>query len=1280
MSDTRLGISINATDSASAVISRLETTVKSLEATLAQLGALASNASSISVASINREIEAVKGRITAINVEIAARKQQIETVTTSVASLQQADTATVKFRSTLEGINVAFGLNDRAIKSASDSARILATSLSAAADADERLRIESQLTTSQLTQRDLILKNLAQSKAGRSGAVELPLAGRVVDTRTAGYRQAVDELLGVNHAFDKASASAAVFAKAEASVAEKAMVAAEAQRSAALAASNLAEANARAAVASFSGRPTGPMPPPIPTATAAVAASGRAGTASVAGLASATSGTAALNREARHAVALFDEMARGQRGAMFSTIGAAARDAGFGIGAMSTSIIGLIAVMGVMHIARQAEELGKWAAELKAGASAAGMSVSAYSGLQAALTSVGLKATEADSSLHFLARSMSTALEEPASKAAQAFRNMGISEEQLANNGTSVIGMLRLLADAHNATADNANKSANEEEIFGRGFERLLPLLDGGKAKLDDVINKQKEFGRVIDKDGADKLEHLGQKVGDVGRAISSGAIPAFIAWAPVIERISEVVIKLIDVLSTAITKMGELASQDPTKFAAGAFLPRPVASAIDLARAAMGLPQMLSQRRLPGPRVETALPPDAGEFPSRTPATKREVGPLLKGETITPLEQMRLEVAQAKELAAQGAANVRQLHIKESAAEIAVMQRTLVDAKLTAVQRNQVETDLANKNAMLRQENLSNAAYGQASILELMRVEAAKAAELASRGAKDPKLARQAEAAAEISVMQQTLQTAKLTSLQRAELETALAHKQITLRNEQLSASGGAGKQATRDFIAEGKLKIAEANGNANAIAAIYDEMLAHLKASHTATAAQIATIEREKVNAVNRAVLDGIKEQTKQEEQGNRLLILNSRLAAIAGGTAKFQGQGQSEGPGMDLARSKQAIADAEEVRNRAAMRIQELEQVRDTSVQGTTIRKEAEQEITNVVLDAKTKEVALYNEAGNAAVAAATKIAAPFKTLFDSMGNQMEQFGSSVLTALLAPQQEVIKAGLTSIKVATRGDEIRNAAKTLFMGIANDLMKSVQTAVGHALASAISGGTANSIGELLGNLLSKAVGSVFGSAAGSALGNVAGSAAGGATSSVAISTAVTAAGATTVAGISGAIATSATAQTAAIATSATAITGAIATSTAVISGAVLTGAANPEIMGFKFSGGGVVPSAAGGMTVGGTGATLAILHAKEMVLPAPISQGIQNMISNGGGNTSSNSANLNYSPTINAQGRGRGGTGMSRSEFAQMMALHSGAMLGEARNMVRSGWRPA
>src|SRR5205807_4233548 len=52
------------------------------------------------------------------------------------------------------------------------------------------------------------------------------------------------------------------------------------------------------------------------------------------------------------------------------------------------------------------------------------------------------------------------------------------------------------------------------------------------------------------------------------------------------------------------------------------------------------------------------------------------------------------------------------------------------------------------------------------------------------------------------------------------------------------------------------------------------------------------------------------------------------------------------------------------------------------------------------------------------------------------------------------------------------------------------------------------------------------------------------------------------------------------------------------------------------------FVFAHGGIVPSAARGRALPNfAGATPALLHAREMVLPAPISEGLQKMISGGG-----------------------------------------------------------
>lgn len=102
------------------------------------------------------------------------------------------------------------------------------------------------------------------------------------------------------------------------------------------------------------------------------------------------------------------------------------------------------------------------------------------------------------------------------------------------------------------------------------------------------------------------------------------------------------------------------------------------------------------------------------------------------------------------------------------------------------------------------------------------------------------------------------------------------------------------------------------------------------------------------------------------------------------------------------------------------------------------------------------------------------------------------------------------------------------------------------------------------------------------------------------------------------------------------------------------------------------FGFSGGGIVPSAAGGMVVpGGGGGTLSILHPQEMVLPAPLSKGLQGMINRGDQGGGGNSMVLNYNANV---------TGYhpfeSKSAFESMLRNNSGSMMDFVRNEIRNG----
>lgn len=108
-------------------------------------------------------------------------------------------------------------------------------------------------------------------------------------------------------------------------------------------------------------------------------------------------------------------------------------------------------------------------------------------------------------------------------------------------------------------------------------------------------------------------------------------------------------------------------------------------------------------------------------------------------------------------------------------------------------------------------------------------------------------------------------------------------------------------------------------------------------------------------------------------------------------------------------------------------------------------------------------------------------------------------------------------------------------------------------------------------------------------------------------------------------------------------------------------------------PFIGGF-FERGGIV-SAAGGMVNDGRGGRLAVLHPREMVLPARISEGVQRMIDSGAP-PSSTSSSVTNAPVFNYNSNVTGyHPYSSRSGFESMLRTHGGAMRAWVENMARN-----
>ena len=947
----------------------------------------------------------------------------------------------------------------------------------------------------------------------------------------------------------------------------------------------------------------------------------------------AAGGAGVLGREMRHVVGFFDAISRGQFGQALSSIGAGLRDAGARAGILGVGVGALFAVMAGRHILKSAEDLSRWATEARAAASAAGMSIGAYTQLQGALTLSGLKATEADSALRQMAEHVGEAIADPTSKAAAGFRALGISMDALRATGGDLNKIMDLLSEAWSRSSDGANKSAAAEAALGRGFEQLIPLIQDGVEALEQKRKKAEELGITLDEKTAKSLEQTGQKVNELSATIRGAGIQAMVEWGPHIQSVVGDLEKLISMIQTAIGWIAKLESAISVVTGATAQLSNYLSTTgqqlgHDIL-AKLGLPDLTAPKPTPAISASSAAAQEARRREREAAeAPKVDISSIVSSAKLR--EQIALEAADAEAAAAKKALAAHMSTQKAKEAE---------DRAYIEVLKHHLNDEGVDRDALLKQ----------------------------------------------------------------------IAAKELSLTNTQIAEAnkrGSANKQETRDYIADIKLRIAEANGNATKIAELYDEEIAKLKqlaAQHKATAAQISEAEREKVQAVNKAKLDQIKETERVESMMTRL--------QMAGAAASRVGMSTSE-------QTKAYQDEATMLQQSAARRIAELQTIMETSQEGSNIQKEAAEKILEIITSTKEKEVALYEKAD----AAYKKSFASLTQVFDQIGSAVESFSGSLFNALIAPTKDVYKIGMTTVTKSERGQEISRAITKLLEDIGNDILKGIENMASKFLAKSIAklldvpmeAGT-ESIGGVLGAKFGKLLG----------IGGEAPQMAGytGATSGLTAFTAaltkatavLTGHSATTTAN-SAATSTNTGAATAnsaattvnsASTTANSAATGAdtVATTTSAASGTTLAGAnvantvataantvattantgaegvASAGMIGgaaLMFAQGGIVPSAAGGMVVGGLGGTLAILHPQEMVLPANISTGIQSMISRS--SSMSNTANLTYSPTVNTSSRSRQGTGMSRSEFTQMLQTHGGSLFGEARNMIRSGWRPA
>lgn len=121
--------------------------------------------------------------------------------------------------------------------------------------------------------------------------------------------------------------------------------------------------------------------------------------------------------------------------------------------------------------------------------------------------------------------------------AVAAFRNVGISQEEVKNSSPHEI--LMKIADAYKNSADDANKTANAVQLLGRAGMELIPTLNKGSDGINELAGRARELGIILDKDtiekgdqAKEKFEVLHMAMGALGNRIGADMIPALSSMA----------------------------------------------------------------------------------------------------------------------------------------------------------------------------------------------------------------------------------------------------------------------------------------------------------------------------------------------------------------------------------------------------------------------------------------------------------------------------------------------------------------------------------------------------------------------------------------------------------------------------------------------------------------------------------------------------------------------------------------------------------------------------
>ena len=228
-----------------------------------------------------------------------------------------------------------------------------------------------------------------------------------------------------------------------------------------------------------------------------------------------------------------------------------------GIGAVKLAIDGIKAgIEAVQKLNELTLEQAHWADDLLTQSAQTGLSTDLLQQLDYASKFLDFEGI--DKSLVKLTQSMDSA-RDGAEKQAAAFQALGVavtdSDGQLRDNWETFKDVINALGEVENAT----ERDALSNDIFGKSYAELKPLIDAGTDALQDMMDAAVENGHVLDESQIQKLGEVDDAYQEYQTKLDDVKKKLAVEFAPVSTRVMETFGNLAEKAADKLVESGLL-------------------------------------------------------------------------------------------------------------------------------------------------------------------------------------------------------------------------------------------------------------------------------------------------------------------------------------------------------------------------------------------------------------------------------------------------------------------------------------------------------------------------------------------------------------------------------------------------------------------------------------------------------------------------------------------------------------------------------------------------